>query len=491
MSLLLIIGLVFLLYIRTLNYNYVIDDNVRREGYMYDVPLMAPPPEFFDTKPSPWYRLFMIGMHCVNVSIVYMIWGWAPALLFAVHPLSVCVTAWVTGNYYATAAYFTLIAFFALHTFPNLLGALIAMPLFAAALNSTVCPITFPFVFLFGSTPWGLTMLFPLAMFLRGKRFQTGISIRKSIANETHVKNKFHFRRIALMTKVVARYTYNTLVPIKTGFFDGYGHNARDHKDIYDKYCSFNVTFWVSLALCLSVFAAGLLIHPFGIFWFFTFVMLHSQWNFMGQFFALRYLYIPLVGMCVVVGTALAPYPILMAIVTTLLVVKTHYFIYAWRNQEEMWKNDVVNYPNWSQPWNNYAQYLLSEVSLDRMGKKRRKHVPDSRINETIYYLLRADEMEPDCWQIKMNISCFFSLIGEWDRALQKTNEAIALLKPLGGIKNPMIILEKQKASMESIIAKLKPGATNLTQEQGGSDDKREEEGTGVFESIGSAESSR
>ena len=89
MALFLIIALVVVLYARTLKYLYVIDDSVKRNGYMYEVPQEGPPPEFWATKPSKFYRLFMIGMHCVNVSVIYLLWGWAPALLFAVHPIGV------------------------------------------------------------------------------------------------------------------------------------------------------------------------------------------------------------------------------------------------------------------------------------------------------------------------------------------------------------------------------------------------------------------
>ena len=51
MSLWLIIAIVVLLYIRTLNYKYVIDDIVKRDGYMYEVPETAPPPDFWDKRP--------------------------------------------------------------------------------------------------------------------------------------------------------------------------------------------------------------------------------------------------------------------------------------------------------------------------------------------------------------------------------------------------------------------------------------------------------
>ena len=146
MALLLICALVVLLYWRTLTYNYIIDDNVKRNGYMYEVPEKGASVTHFQGKPSKFYRLFMIGMHCVNVSVIYLLWGWAPALLFAVHPIGVWGTAWVTGNYYATTAYFCLIAFYAMSTLPNVYGAVIGMTLFTAALNSTICGLTFPFI---------------------------------------------------------------------------------------------------------------------------------------------------------------------------------------------------------------------------------------------------------------------------------------------------------------------------------------------------------
>ena len=72
MALFLICALVFALYWRTLNYYYVIDDNVKRNGYMYEVPLEGPPPDHWATKPPKLYRVFMIGMHCVNTAIIYM-----------------------------------------------------------------------------------------------------------------------------------------------------------------------------------------------------------------------------------------------------------------------------------------------------------------------------------------------------------------------------------------------------------------------------------
>jgi hypothetical protein len=485
MALFLIIALVFALYLRTLKYNYVIDDNVRREGYMYDVPLISPPHDFFYTSPSPWYRLFMIGMHCVNVSIIYLLWGWAPALLFAVHPMSVWVTAWVTGNYYATATYFTLIAYYILHTFPNALGALVALPIFAAALNSTVCPINFPFLFLFVGPIWGLAMFFPLATYLTGKKFKTGIKIRFNINNDLVLREgkvkKNLLRRPAVMTKVMARYIFDILYPAKLGFFSMYGDRMNEDPKIWNSFHSYNKSFWCAFAVCVTTFTVGYLIHPVGIFWFFVLGSIHSQFNLTGQFYAQRYAYLMMVGLCVVVGTLLAPYPVVMGVVTTILVFRTFLYIPTWSNMEHVWRNDLETYPN-ANAYNNMAQFYL----------QKQQTLAPHIMNYVAYLLFKAEAMFPKAWEIQMNIACFFARAQQYDECLRRTHMSIALLEPLGGLPLPLDMLKKQVVDLTKLIAdQKKAGAqTSPAQSQEGvnHDDKRTEKNEGTAEPSRGAE---
>jgi len=456
MALFWILALVVVLYIRTLNYTYVIDDCVRREGYMYDVPLTSPPAGFFNTKPSKLYRLFMIGMHCVNVSIIYMLWGWAPALLFAVHPLSVWGVAWVTGNYYATATYFTLIAYYIITTFPNIWGVMVAMPIFAAALNSTVCPMTFPFLFIFTLQPWGLSMFIPLAIFLRGRKFTTGIKIRRDINNDKVYREKSvkinYFRRIAVMTRITARYIFPCFYPDRLGFFDSYGRKLKERPEVYNAFHSFSLDFWVSFALCLTVFVGGLMISPVGTFWFFVFAALHSQFNLTGQFYAQRYLYLSSIGICIIVGTAVQPFPVIVAVIATFLVFRTHFFIHAFSSQEAIWRNDVDAFPHSSQSWNNLAQFYL-QVDTNSY--------PVWRLNEVGYFLFRAEAIDPNSWEIQMNLACFFVRVGQLNEALARTDKSIELLKPLGGLPHPLEALKKQRPAIMAMIEKSNKEATN------------------------------
>jgi len=490
MALVLILALVVLLYWRTLTYNYVIDDNVKRDGYMYEVPLEGPKPDHWVSKPSKQYRLFMIGMHCVNTAVIYLLWGWAPALIFAVHPVGVWGTAWVTGNYYATTAYFTLIAYYIVTTFPNIYGASVAMALFVAALNSTVCCISFPFIFLFTGTPWGLSLFIPLGMYLRGHRFRTGIKTRLDFNADKPVKAPFfEIRRLVVMTKVVARYIHISFIPERQGFFRKFGKGLHETQEKYDYAHSMNPEFWASLALCVSTFAVGMVIHPTGTLWFFAVIMLHSQWNLTGQFFAERYAYLPLVGLCVVFGTALAPYPIAVACVATYLAYKTHKFIPVWRNQACLWNNDVKMFPENPSVYNNLAQWDMNQRPKD--GK-----IPLWKVNEIAMNLQKATMMDPNAWEISMNMACFMVFTGNTQGGLDLTRKAIAQLTPIAGGSGqfPLGKLKEQEAKLVKGLeeAKKKQAEANLSPAKSKEEDngKSKDEGkteTRVPEPIGAS----
>lgn len=455
MELFLIIALVFLLYIRTLDYKYVIDDNVRRQGYMYDIPLQAPAPEFFNTKPTKVYRLFLIAMHATNVAIVYFIWGFAPALIFAVHPVCVWGTAWVTGNYYATTAFFTLIAFYIMHIFPNVWGAIAAIPFYVSALNSTVCAINFPFVLaLTGNPIGGAIMALPLVRYLTGKKFKTGMNTRTGFVSGKKMSDKrpFNISRLILMTKVVGRYTFTSIYPDRLGLFGGWGNEILDNPDKFKQLHTADRDFWKALALIAGVATVGCFFSWQGTVWFFAIIALHSQFNLMGQFYAERYLYLAVIGLCVVAGTVLAPYPMLLAIVVTIMVVRTHFFIPVFTNMETIWQSDMDTYPSFGEVYSNMAQYHLN-----------RKPIPAWRVNQIAAWLFKALEMEPNSWKIHMNVACFFAVTQQWGECLKFTNSTIKILEGVGGPVTPVNVLYKQREDIQKIVDTIAQEQLNLT----------------------------
>jgi len=135
MELLLIIIIVIALYWRTMDYYYLIDDVVRRWGYLLDIPEVSPSPNFFAIKPPRARHLFLTLTHAVIVSIIYFLWGWKAALLFAVNPICVACTAWVTGGYYQVTTLFTLISYFFILNFPGFVGLILGSLFFKAGLG--------------------------------------------------------------------------------------------------------------------------------------------------------------------------------------------------------------------------------------------------------------------------------------------------------------------------------------------------------------------
>ena len=444
--------LIVALYARTWNYRYVVDDFVQRDGYLYDIPMEGPKPEFWNQGPSIWYRIFMVGMHCVNSFVVYLLWGWAPALLFAVHPLSVWTTAWVTGNYYGTTAYFILIAYYITHTFANANIALVVLTnaigllIYAAALNSTITSIGYAF-FMLTSFPVGIVNFFPLAMFFTGKRFQTGYAIRTGFNAKPRCSQRFSFSRIALMTKVMSHYLYTIFVPDRLGVFTKYGDSLIDFPDRYAKMHSFNREFWLALAFLISVGTLGVLVNPIATLWFFIFMGVHSQYNVMGQFIAQRYLYLPMIGICVIAGTLLQNHPILLTIITTMLVFRTHLFIPSFKNQESLLRSDTENFPDFSHTWSNAAQFYLVE------GKK----LSPVRLREVSLWLHKAIVLEPESYMVQMNMAAYCAHIRQPMLALHHTEEAIKCLEVLGpGGRANLDKMYAQRVRINDYIEKLK-----------------------------------
>lgn len=416
--------IIIALYWKTYNYHYVIDDYVKRDGY--PLPLKEKiDPKFYDTKPTWYYRAFMIGMHCVNSTIISLLWGWEPALLFAVHPMSIWGTAWVTGNYYATTAYFTLIAYFIIHQFPGIVGASAGAAIFWAALNSTYDCMAFPFLFLFNGNWWGLAFFVPLILWLKSARFQAGLKCRSTIANKKKLKmTGWRMSRLALMTKLVAYYIFTWFWPMKVCFFILWGEFNLDFQDIYDELHAWNEQFWISLVLCLGVFGAGCLINFEMTMWFFLFIGLHSQFNMLGQFYAQRYLYLAQVGLCVLVGTALSGHPEAIFFIAGFLAMKTYKAIDSFAHQEYLLLNEVSENPERGDSHSLVAQYYMSKNPINSY--------PPWMVNRISMFIRRSVILNERSWANWMNLAAFYIFTNRIDDAIAATKKCKELLKDVG-----------------------------------------------------------
>jgi len=356
MELFLIITLVIILYWRTNDYCYLIDDIVRRWGYLYEIPETSPPPEFYSKKPQKTRHFFLTLTHCVIVSIIYFLWGWKAALLFGVNPICVACTAWITGGYYQVTALFTLTSYFFLVNIPGLYGALIAAIFFTAALGSTINCIAIPFIFLFTQPTTGLVLFWPLFMYLTGRRFRIGFN-KRNIGKGDPIT----WRKMAVVPKVLAYYIRMTVFPKRLAFFQEFGFEYGKDPKVKKDLESFNRHFWESVLISVAFTLAGLYLSPLGVMIYLAGILPFTQWKVLGQFVAERYLYLPMIGWTLMLTSLLSStvaFP-LFVVVVGLYIYRTNKYIPAFKNIETLYENGIENYPKCISNYVNLAERKL------------------------------------------------------------------------------------------------------------------------------------
>ena len=427
MEIILIIAGIFLMYWRCLNYYYLIDDIVRRWGYLYEVPETSPHPSFYSTRPHPWRHLFLIITHSLNVFVVYLLWGWVPAILFAFSPLSVPGTAWITGGYYAVTTFFTLVSYYFITVYHNFIGSLIGTIFFTAALGSTITCIGFPFLFLF-SNPLGLFTLWPLAFYLKGRRFTKGYKIR-----DMGKQDKFSIKKIPVMTKVVAYYLYKIVFPYRLAFFHKFGESYSNDENIRKQMNSVDKWFWISFSSILLFIGIGWQFSPIGVLWFLCLIGPFCQFKVLGQFVAERYIYLPSIGWYVILGNALAAYPILLWTVVILYAIRTHFYIPAYEKIESLYESGIRNIPDCLA---NYAN----------LGER---YIHVGRLLDGKDILQRGLDIEPENFLCYCNTAAFWVQVRDIQKGIYYTEKAIEL----GKKKSSWMIVNAMREQMKGLLA--------------------------------------
>lgn len=402
-----IIG-VWLLYSRTWlgknRHYHIIDDNVRRWGYLYDIPQTSPPPSFYSSKPHPWRHFFLILTHCLNIWVIDLLWGWQVAALFAFSPISVNGTAWITGGYYAVTMFLTLTAWYFVTQFTGLFGLITGSMFFAAALGSTITCIGIPLLFIFAGPLNGLILFWPLGMYIFGKRFRTGLTIRN-----TGNKDKITFRKLAVMTKVMAYYLRINLYPNKLAFFREYGRKYNKNPAVTKDLESFGLKFWLAVLVIASFAFVGWQFSPLGVLWFLVTLAPFTQFKILGQFVAERYLYLPQLGIYLILGSMLSPHPVLLAIVLTLYAYRSHLYIPAFRKIESLYKNGIANYPDCVSNFANLGERYL--------------HVGQTHRSRRL--LEEGLKLSPTSFLCHTNLAAYWISVRHWKKALYHTNIAV------------------------------------------------------------------
>lgn len=427
MEIFLIIVGIWALYWRTLkNSCWLIDDMVPRQGYLYIIPEMSPPPQYYSTKRHWIHGALLLLIHSINVWIVYLIWGWLPATLFAFSPLSVPGAAWSTGGYYAVTTLFTLTAYFFLTHFPGLVGAGLAAIFFATALGSTITCLGFPFLFLIFNH-WGLILFWPVLAYLTGRRFTAGYKIR-DMGKSDH----FSLKKIPVMIKVVAYYIYTAVFPYRLSFFKQFGEDYVRSPEERQRLEARDGWFYLSLLSIFVFILVGWMFSPLGVVWFLCLIAPFCQFKVLGQFVAERYIYLPSIGWYVILGNALAPYPILLCLVVALYLLRSHFYIPTYANMENLYADGIRNEPKCMANYANLGERFI------HMG----------RLLDGKNMLARGLEIDPTNFLCYTNTAAYWVQVKDMQKAIYYTQKSIdaADTKSSWNIKYAMI--EQMKSIM-------------------------------------------
>jgi len=402
--------IILALYFKTYKYNNLMDDHVRREGYLYIVPCPPVPVEDgvrYDDKERSYLATFTnIGTYLATCFVIQLLWGWKVALLYAVMPLNVSGTAWITGNYYMSTVFLLLTSYYFLTLSPW--GVFIALPFYVGALESTVSALSFPFFVSF-VTPFGWVMFAPLLSFLFGKRFRYGMKIRKEGHEKLGLKvGKFHWRNLLGATNVMAYYIILSTGLARFGFF----HTFETYTHIF----KFSRHTFLSATLLIVFTVFGLIYDPFGYFWFMLFIGVFSQImpNY-GMFVAERYTYIANVGTCILLGSFLEVYPQAFPVVATVWFMISSKYVRAYKNNEILFSHSFSAFPECPNNYVNYGSLMIEK----------------GRFFDAIKPLLLAEKLCPtNKSKIYVDLANCFAWAKDFSKALDYTRKALACCSP-------------------------------------------------------------
>ena len=425
-NIVIILATVFLMYYRSLDYGYIIDD----EDKVTNVAKFKPKNKlqyiywhykgviYADNRLA---HLFNILVHMSVCSLIYMVFGhnnlsFLTAMLFAVNPVNNQVSVWLAGKHYGVATGLALLAYWLVPLSPVF---------FYMALYTSTNVIFFPLIFLF-KYPIITVILLPIIYLLR-RRFAPVIKDRINVSTDS--MTGFNAWKIILYFKTLGYYFVHCLFPIHIGMFHEYLHTYGLTDTETKSWHKVDRFFFIGIALILYTLYSIVYVQDittFGLVWF---ILFSSQWCnvlMLNHPITERYIYFPNVGLMLALSSLIINTP-LVYIFMTAYIVRLYYFLPAYRNMATYWRSQIREFPNVALGYNQLGLALLNfgnhGSALDEwiQGVQRRDNdfrlnynlsnilIGSGHIEPGVKFLKKAEENlsdknEREFWQDKINI---------------------------------------------------------------------------------------
>ena len=266
-------------------------------------------------------KITSVALHLMVAEYIYFAFGCSnaaliSALLFSVHPMTVQISCWKSGEHYGLNALVLLLII----AFPFM------FPLYAFSGLSAGSIICTPFVFLF-TQYWYIALVFPVIAWFGYKKMLPGI-VGKVKGNEDKggltpalpedfTFHKFKWVNLVLVVKTFGYYSLACLLPIKCGFYNSFLVTLGSSKKETDYWYSLNRHFWGGLfAMVLmatlwwfnktNFIGMGILIFVTSLAPFLNVITVQQQT-------APRYVYLPLIGFMIAFVILLVQLPLIIS----------------------------------------------------------------------------------------------------------------------------------------------------------------------------------
>jgi hypothetical protein len=387
-----LIATVLVMYYRTINYGYIIDDvesaqrgNERPpknkwamfwehfKGYKYTNSKLA--------------HSMTLAVHLAVVLLIYTAFGsnnisFLTALLFAINPVNNQVSIWLSGRPYGIAAILLLLGLTLLPLMPFCYALSMLF-----SINGIMLPVLFT-----KAQPTVFSLLLIVGAFIVRNRVKGVVKYRVSICTEDMVNR--NPKRIIVVFKTIGYYFRHCLFPIRIGMFHAFLHTYGMTKKETESWHNFDKYFFLGVGLVLiSIY--GFIFHhspvTIGLFWF---VLMTIQWSNMmvlNHPISERYIYLSNIGLMYALANLIIGTP-LMWVFLTAYTIRLFYFIPAYKDMVSFWKSNTDNFPSAILGYNQlglaYFDFGNKGSALDCWIRGVQERPDDFRVNYNIANIL-------------------------------------------------------------------------------------------------------
>ena len=430
-------------------------------------------------------HLFSIILHNANVILLFLFLSshfptnvsFYTSVIFAIHPICTQSVAWISSRGYLISLFFCLLGF-------NIISIARTIPIFTQNIQSL--PFALLIILYFGiyyisiTAQFATLSTFILHMFMGNYflaalgaivSFYAGlgivrevINIRKSVFKEQNLERstKFNISKVIVAIKTLGYYTRICLFPKRLGLYHTFEYHYNDKTEKEDRRFWFG--FFILVGLLLGLYYGNTVIR-FAIIWYLAYVFVFLNWITIHQFVSERYVYIPFIGIAIIVSCGLVKldtllfggYPVLLALIAGLYLMRTWAHLPAYNEEVSFYQSNIWNFPDSEVAFGNlgvvYMKLNLYGSAFD-MWNIAVKINPDYDV--AYYNISSVLKQKGDFVGSRDNLKkaiaskhCHFKEL--WNTELAQLEHEINYVQELNTLNGKLVSLEKEPDKMQQV----------------------------------------